>query len=290
MNAGALKQASLDTATADTQLNTAEYAALRALIKSTTGIQLAEDRQQMIRRRLSSRLKELQLTTFTQYLDILQSGDAIELELFANAVTTNLTAFFREDHHFQFLSDTLLPQLVEMARNHHRKIRIWSAGCSTGEEAYSIAMSINEMNPLPSDLDIKILASDLDSGAVAHAAAGIYTCDRLAKMSAQRRKRWFTRGTGVNKGHVRIDPHLQQQVTFRHLNLLQPWPMKNQFDVIFCRNTIIYFDKTTQKELVGRFTNALSQGGHLILGHSESLMYATDKLSLLGKTIYKRVS
>ncbi|HHQ14253.1 MAG TPA: chemotaxis protein CheR [Chromatiales bacterium] len=269
-------------------LDDKEYQELRELILEITGIQLADNKQAMMRRRLSRRLQELGLDNFSEYCEFLRSGNPDEREQFANAVTTNLTAFFRENHHFEYLASSLLPELIEEAHRTGKKIRIWSAGCSTGEEPYSIAMLINELCPAPRSVDIKILATDLDSSALAHCKAGVYSLDRVEKIPAERLRRWFSRGTGRNEGLVRIRPELRELISFRRLNLMSGWPMKGPFDVIFCRNVIIYFDKATQKRLIERYADILRPGGHLFIGHSESLLNMTERFTLLGKTIYKK--
>ena len=265
-----------------------EYQQLRELIFEITGIQLADNKQAMMRRRLSMRLQELGLSSFSEYCELLRSGDPAEREQFANAVTTNLTAFFRENHHFEYLENSLLPELFEQAHRTGNKVRIWSAGCSTGEEPYSIAMLIGELCPSPRSIDVRILATDLDSNALAHCKAGIYSLDRVEKIPAERLRRWFSRGTGSNDGFVRVKPELTELISFKRLNLMSSWPMKGLFDVIFCRNVIIYFDKATQKQLVERYADILSPDGHLFLGHSESLMNMTERFTLLGKTIYRK--
>ncbi len=270
------------------RLGDSEYRQLRELILEITGIQLADNKQAMMRRRLSRRLQELGLDSFSEYCELLRSGDPAEREQFANAVTTNLTAFFRENHHFEYLANSLLPQLFEEAHRTGKKIRIWSAGCSTGEEPYSIAMLINELCPAPRSVDIRILATDLDSNALAHCKAGVYSLDRVEKIPAERLRRWFSRGKGRNEGLVRVKPELRELISFQRLNLMSAWPMKGPFDIIFCRNVIIYFDKPTQKQLIERYADILDCGGHLFVGHSESLMNMTERFTLLGKTIYRK--
>ena len=267
-----------------------EYIEIRRLLRQTAGINLTDNKQSMVIRRLSGRLKVLELSSFSEYCEILRSGDRTELELFGNAMTTNLTAFFRENHHFELLRKTLLPKLVEQSGNRDKTIHFWSAGCSTGEEAYSLAMQINESFPRPRSVDFKILATDIDSAALSHSEKGIYTKQRFERMPEARLRRWFERGTGGNRGYFRIKPELMRDLVFKQLNLFQDWPMKNKFDVIFCRNVIIYFDKPTQKRLVERFANQLNADGYLFLGHSESLTNMTDKFSLLGQSVYRKVS
>jgi len=267
-----------------------EYKEIRRLLRKTAGISLADNKQSMVLRRLSGRLKTLELSGFGAYCEILRSGDQTELELFSNAMTTNLTAFFRESHHFELLRKTLLPKLVEQSGNRDNTIRLWSAGCSTGEEPYSLAMQINESFPQPRSVGFEILATDIDSAALSHSETGVYSKQRIEKMPEARLRRWFERGTGGNSGYFRVKLDLRRDVVFKRLNLQQDWPMKIKFDVIFCRNVIIYFDKSTQKRLVERFANQLNPGGHLFLGHSESLMNMTNQFTLLGQSVYRKVS
>jgi len=277
-------------ATTDYSFSNEEYDELVRLIKEKTGIHMSCDKHSLLQRRLAGRLQALGVASFGEYCVAVRASGSTELEHFINAVTTNLTAFFRESHHFEYLAGELLPQLVAAARRSDKKIRLWCAGCSTGEEPYSIAMLVNEMSPQAHDVDIKILATDLDSSVVAHCMAGVYAQETVAKIPAERLQRWFSRGKGKNQGYVRISPQLQEMIAFRQFNLLQTWPMSDAFDVIFCRNVIIYFDKATQSALVGRFAEILNPDGYLFLGHSESLLDLTDSFSLLGKSIYQKES
>jgi len=271
-------------------ISDSEYQEVRRLLRETAGISLADNKQSMIKRRLSGRLKAREVSSFSEYCDILRSGDRAELEQFANAMTTNLTAFFREAHHFDLLRDTILPRLVAKPDRQGKPIRFWSAGCSTGEEPYSLAMQINETCPQPRSADVIILATDIDSAALSRCEAGIYPAERFAKMPDARLRRWFERGKGSNSGYFRAKAELRKNLHFKQLNLMQDWPMRNKFHVIFCRNVIIYFDKKTQLMLVERFAKSLHPGGYLFLGHSESLTNTTDHFSLLGKSVYQKVS
>ena len=268
-------------------LSTHEYDQLLVLVKEKTGIHLGPDKHTMIRRRLSVRLRERGIKSYADYCDLIRSGDKDELEHFSNAVTTNLTAFFREAHHFDLLAKDILPRLVSCARNTGNKIRIWCAGCSTGEEPYSVAILIQELAVSTEGLDIKVLGTDIDTTALDQCRRGIYAEERVAAMSEERLKRWFSRGKGANEGFVKVSQALKELVAFRPLNLMHSWPMSGAFDLILCRNVIIYFDKKTQETLADRFANVLKPGGHLFLGHSESLLNVTDRFSLLGQSVYE---
>ncbi|KKM97282.1 hypothetical protein LCGC14_1169600, partial [marine sediment metagenome] len=202
-------------------------------------------------------------------------------------ITTNLTAFFREKHHFEFLKNTVIPQLVKLKGN-KKHLRIWSAGCSTGEEPYSIAIALKEALPDFDDWDVKILATDLDANVVAHGKAGIYRSDRIDGLDEKRIKRWFRRGTGNNAELVKISPELQKMITFKRLNLLQEWPMSRPFDLMFCRNVVIYFDKNTQRILFDRYADILADDAYLFIGHSETLFKVSTRFDSLGQTIYQK--
>jgi len=271
----------------DYEFTDRHFEALRGLVGEHTGIAMSEAKRELIYSRLARRLRQLGLHSFDEYCHLLKQGDEAELSNFVNAVTTNLTAFFRESHHFDYLRDTVLPALLK--RNHpSRRIRIWSAGCSTGEEPYSIAMTVREGIPRFDGWDIKILASDIDSNVLAQARSGVYPEDRLRGVPQEQFRRWFRKGKGENTGLIRIAPELQALITFAQLNLMQPWPMRGTFDVIFCRNVVIYFDKPTQRTLFERFSNILNPEGYLVIGHSESLFNLSDRFQSLGKTIYQR--
>lgn len=257
---------------------------IRNLVRQRTGIVLSDIKRDMVYGRLVRRLRKLALSTFTQYCELLNNGDEQELIQFTNAITTNLTSFFREPHHFQFLTDTLLPELLR--NSHGRRLRIWSAGCSSGEEPYSIAMAVREVIPQDNGWDVRILATDLDSNMIETAKLGIYPKERIDGVSVSRLKKWFRRGKGNQAGLVKISHELKELITFKQLNLMHDWPMRGPFDVIFCRNVVIYFSKDTQKVLFNRFADLLGDSGHLFVGHSESLYAVSDRFKLLGKTIY----
>jgi len=259
---------------------------LRTLSNQHSGILVPDDKFDMFYSRLSKRVRLLGFSQFKQYCQYLKNHQDEEFTEFINAVTTNLTSFFRENHHFEFLSQSLLPELLK--RNlPQRQIRIWSAGCSTGEEPYSLAMTL--MENVPHDWDIKILATDLDTNVLAAAAEGIYPLDRVESISEQRLKLWFQKGTGAQNNRVRVKAPLRNLIHFRQLNLMQEWPMRGFFDAIFCRNVLIYFDRQTKERLANRYAGLLREGGHLFIGHSESLHQLDTPFNLLGNTIYKKV-
>lgn len=269
-------------------LSDAEFNEIRAVIKQMTGINMGDTKRQLIYRRVSNRLKALNMTSFREYLTFLKSGDATEVELFSNAVTTNLTSFFREEHHFDYLAAHILPQLAAKKAAACKRLRIWSAGCSTGEEPYSIAITLHEAIPDLSSWDAKLLCTDLDSDVLSKCRAGVYPLANVEKLAASRLKRWFHKGSDDKGPVVKVKPELQQLTTFKQLNLMGHWPMHGPFDVIFCRNVIIYFDKPTQRVLINRYADMLDEGGYLILGHSESLHNVSERFTLIGKTVYRK--
>ncbi|MBN4082271.1 protein-glutamate O-methyltransferase [Mariprofundus ferrooxydans] len=253
------------------------------LVDEHTGIQLAEGKEDMLYGRLSRRIRKVGLDSFKAYIELLKGAENTEeFGEFINAVTTNLTSFFRERHHFDYLKNTLLPALIKKNRT-SRRIRIWSAGSSTGEEPYSIAMTVAET--MPPGWDVKILATDLDTDVLAHGERGIYDDSRIEDLDKSVVKRWFVKSS-KQSGKVRVKPELQALIYFRQLNLLQDWPMKGSIDIIFCRNVIIYFDMPTKQKLVDRYADMLPDGGHLFLGHSEAMNNMSNRFSLCGKSIY----
>ncbi len=264
-----------------------DFDKVRNLVKNHTGISLSNAKKDMVYSRLSRRLRNLGIDKFSDYCNLVEGGDDSELIKFTNAITTNLTSFFREEHHFQYLSKTLIPDIMK-TNIRDKRIRIWSAGCSTGEEPYSLAIAIKETISVNDTWDIKILATDLDSDVLNTASRGVYSSERIDGLSSNRKKRWFLNGKGDNTGTVRVRPELQELITFKQLNLLREWPTKGPFDFIFCRNVVIYFDKETQKVLFDRYANVLKNNAHLFIGHSESLFKVSDRFKLLGQTIYTK--
>lgn len=279
----------LDSSANHFELTDREFKQFRDLIYEITAINMGESKRQLIYRRLVGRLKDLRMQTFSEYLERLKSGDEAEMELFTNSITTNLTSFFREQHHFDYLSETILPEVLRCKRRTQKKLRIWSAGCSTGEEPYSIAITLRDSIPDICSWDAKLLCTDIDSDVLNKARSGVYPEERIEKVSAEIKKRWFQHSEQDGQAVVRVNRRLQEIITFKQLNLMHEWPMKGPFDVIFCRNVVIYFDKKTQRGLIDRYANLLDEGGYLILGHSESLHEVTDRFELIGKTIYKKI-
>ena len=266
-----------------------DFQNIRKLVKKDTGINLSEAKRDMVYARLARRLRELDMQRFSDYLAFIQTDDAAdELIQFTNAITTNLTSFFREEHHFDYLAETALPEVIK--RNQaKKKIRIWCCAASTGEEPYSIAMVVKELTPMLRGWDVKILATDLDTNVLATAKNGIYPENRVQGISGQRQRRFFLRGSGVHQGKVSVRDELKELITFKKLNLMDKWPLRGPIDIIFCRNVVIYFTKDTQKVLLDRFAGLVAPDAYLFMGHSESLNTVTDRFELIGKTAYRFV-
>ena len=276
------------TRTREFEFTMKDFNFLRGFSNSKTGIVVADDKFDMFYSRLARRVRILKLKNFAEYCDYVKKhGDKGENTELVNAVTTNLTSFFREKHHFDFLRDTAIPDRMTLNRA-SKKIDIWSAGCSTGEEPYSIAMTLNEMKSQLIGWDAHISATDIDSNVVATASTGVYAMDRVKDLPQSQLKKWFKKGTGGQAGKVRVSPDLQKDIEFGLLNLMQNWKKESQ-DIIFCRNVIIYFDKETKHKLVNRFADTLKPGGYLFIGHSETLQHLGDRLELIGNTVYRKV-
>jgi chemotaxis protein methyltransferase CheR len=263
-----------------------DFKRVRTLVYDFAGIDLSESKRNLVYNRLAKRIRFLGLDNFKQYLDYVEAQGEEEFVTLINSITTNLTFFFRENHHFVYLADTVIPYLLQKNAA-SRKIRIWSAGCSTGEEPYSIAVVLKES--VPAGWDVKVIATDLDTNVLNTGRAGVYDIERLKGVEQSRVKRWFMKGTGANEGKVRVKPELQDMIKFGQVNLMQDWPVKGPIDVIFCRNVVIYFDKPTQTRLFNRYADILANDGHLFIGHSESLNKVTDRFKLLGQTIYQKL-
>lgn len=257
-----------------------DFQRVRKLIYGHAGISLSEAKRDMVYSRVARRLRAIGVQSFDDYLDQLESSDdAAEWEAFTNALTTNLTSFFRESHHF--------PILAEHLQKVKKPITIWCSAASTGEEPYTIAMTaceaFNTLKP-----PVEIIATDIDTNVLSVAERGVYPLDRVDKLSEQRLKKFFLRGTGEREGMVKVRKELQSLITFRQLNLLaSEWPLKGPFDVIFCRNVMIYFDKPTQATILNRFAPLMKPDAILFGGHSENFLYSTKAFSLRGKTVYE---
>jgi chemotaxis protein methyltransferase CheR len=265
-----------------------EFRFIAELVGKKTGIQLNDSKRELVYGRLARRLRQLGMVTFAEYCDLLRRDEGEEMLNLVNAITTNLTSFFRERHHFDYLGTRLVPELLK-ANAATRRIRIWSAGCSTGAEPYSIAITLREALANARGWEASILASDIDTNVLQTAADGVYAEKEVEGLPPAQLRRWFLRGKGANSGRVRAKDELRDMIDFRQVNLIESsWPVQGPFDAIFCRNVVIYFDKPTQKMLFERYADLLVPQGRLFIGHSESLFKVTDRFALLGQTIYRR--
>ena len=270
-------------------ISDAEFRQLREFIHAHTGIALSEHKKALVCSRLSKRLRHHGLPRYSDYYVLLVENDPEGMELMAmiNAITTNKTDFFREPHHFRFLAEQVFPAYKQ---NPHRErpLRMWSAAASTGEEAYSLAMTAREAMPSFNEQDIRILATDIDTDVLSRAASGIYTHTQASQIPEALLRRYFLKGQGTHEGEVMAKPLLKSLVHFHWLNLLEdPWPMQEKFDVIFCRNVLIYFDKPTQQKLFQRLAGVLRKDGYLMLGHSEAMHGWDNIFKPVGYSIYQ---
>mgnify|MGYP006188035519 FL=1 len=258
-----------------------DFARVRALILKIAGISLAPSKQSMVYSRLARRLRACNQSRFSSYLDALESNSSNpEWEHFTNSLTTNLTSFYRESHHF----DLLKRQLQSLSRN--ARIELWCSAASTGEEPYTMAITameaFNSMNP-----PVRILATDIDTKVLDHARKGVYRMDQVEKIPDDILRKYFLKGKGESEGLIRVRPEVQALLTFRKLNLMDNvWSLRPGFDAIFCRNVMIYFEKDVQLQILKRFAPLMNPNGLLYAGHSENFAMARDYFTLRGKTVY----
>ena len=262
-----------------------DFERVRTMIYKQAGISLSPVKQDMVYSRLARRLRAKGMTRFVDYLDELErANDPAEREAFVNALTTNLTSFFREAHHFEILADFLR----KISSSGRKPIKIWCSAASTGEEPYSLAITACEafgtMTP-----PVQILASDLDTNVLMHGQKGVYTEDRIERLDRERVQKFFLRGTGSQEGFVRVRPELQKLLSFRQVNLLDAsYGLQGPFDAIFCRNVMIYFDKPTQYSILEKFVPLLRDDGLLFAGHSENFIHAAKLFRSMGRTVYEK--
>lgn len=274
-------------------LSSKDFSRLSSFIYRELGIKMPASKTTMLNGRLNKRLRALELSSFTDYCDFLFSDKGKEAEMvhLINAVTTNKTDFFREPGHFDFLVETALPVVEQLHRfEARRKLKIWSAGCSTGEEPYTLAMVLAEVQESRPDFHYEILATDISSRVLDVARRAVYPMDRIAPVSNLHRKKYLLRGKDPKNPQVRIVPELRKKVRFGRLNFMDAdFNLPEMVDIIFCRNVIIYFDKETQERLMHKFCRYLNQGGYLFLGHSESLHGYQTPLTQVAPTVYRKL-
>lgn len=261
------------------ELSDKDFETITQIVHKKLGIVLGEHKKSMVYRRLSKRITELGMSSFGEYIKFLATNDN-EFSTLANAITTNLTSFFRENHHFEHLKGYISEHIKRK-----RSLRIWSAGCSNGPEPYSIAMVLDSVLGSNSHYDAKILATDIDTNMLAEGARGVYQAEWGEKIPSEYRKYIHFKDKDCE-----VDESLKKYISFKKLNLLEDWPLSKEVDLIFCRNVVIYFDKPTQKVIFEKFANLLVDEGYLYIGHSENIMNVSDRFKSCGKTIYRKVS
>ncbi|WP_371324710.1 CheR family methyltransferase [Dechloromonas sp. ZY10] len=278
-----MENSKLTSSAREFSFSNSDFERVRKLIYQHAGISLSPVKQDMVYSRLARRLRATGAKSFAEYLDALERAGGDEWERFVNSLTTNLTSFFREAHHFPILADHLKKQ------GNRSGLKIWCSAASTGEEPYSIAMTVVEALGGAAS-GVTIVASDLDTNVLEVAKKGVYSFDRVARLSPDRLKRFFLKGTGAQDGLVAVRPELRQMVDFRRINLLDSaYSVPNGLDVIFCRNVMIYFDKPTQYKILKKFHPLMNGDSLLFAGHSESFLHAADLFKSLGKTVYAPV-
>ncbi len=262
----------------------ADFERVRKLIYQHAGISLSPVKQDMVYSRLARRLRATGMQSFAEYLDALERNGGDEWERFVNSLTTNLTSFFREPHHFPIFAEHL------RKLGNKRPIRVWCSASSTGEEPYSIAITVAETFGSNAS-HVSIMASDLDTNVLATAQKGIYPIERVEKLSPERLQKFFLRGTGSQEGYVSVRPEIRRMIEFQRINLLDSaYSIRGPLDIIFCRNVMIYFDKPTQYKILSRFAPMMQSDGLMFAGHSESFLHAADLFKSLGKTVYALAS
>ena len=274
-----------------TDLSDQDFRRLSSLVYKKCGINLHEGKKALVRARLGKRLRETGFKDFKAYYKfVTQEDGGRELVRMLDAISTNLTKFFREERHFDFLKQVVIPTYV---RNKNRaglqRLRFWSAGCSSGEEPYSLAIWLLECLGKSPHTDVKILATDISTKVLAQANRGIYQAARLEKIETAVVRKYFQRGYNRQEGCFRIKPTLRKMVEFKRFNLMHPFPFKEAFDLILCRNVMIYFDKRTQQALADKFYDSLRDGGYLFIGHSETLTGISHRFGYVQPSIYQRL-
>ncbi len=272
------------------ELTERQFTEISEFVKSVCGIDLGDGKKQLVKARLTKRLRKLNLGSFAKYIDYVKNDDdRTELTHMIDAISTNMTSFFRENDHFAHLARVILPMVLQNADRTGRRLRVWSAGCSSGEEAYSIAITVNENIPDLRSWDAKILATDISTRILDRAADGVYDTEQIKTVSPGARTKYFKCIETKPERMYRVTAALRGMIHFARLNLMNRWPMQGSFDAIFCRNVMIYFDKVTQDRLINRFYDLLTPGGTLFIGHSESLAGVEHRFSYVQPTVYQKL-
>src|SRR5712692_4807875 len=288
-DATALRGAAVAAPLREFEFSEADFRSLAKIAREQTGIALSDAKRDLVYGRLSRRLRALGLSSFRQYRDYLEGDDGErEIERFINSISTNHTKFFREQHHFAHFAPNVAGAFVHATNGASGgRLRIWSAGCSTGEEPYTIALVLRREIADMTRHDVKILATDIDTDVLAKASWGEFSAEALDNIPDPF-CRYLQQTDGSNGAAIKVAQDVRSLITFRALNLVETWPVKGPFDAIFCRNVMIYFDAPTKSKLIERFIRLIKPGGFLYIGHSESLLGSHPGLQLMGRTIYRR--
>lgn len=269
-------------------LSARDFNNFRTLVYEKCGINLGEGKRDLVRARLSKRLRKLGMDSFRDYYKmVVEDSSGEELVCLMDAISTNLTSFFREKKHFDFMTDKILPEYIAV-NGSKSEFRVWSAGCSSGEEPYSISISLDDYANRIGAFRYKILATDISTKVLDKAASGVYDMERVRGLSPVMRNKYFLKGQRSMDGLVKVKPLAMKPITFKRFNLMDSFPFRNHFDLIFCRNVMIYFDKKTQESLVNKFYSSLKPGGFFFIGHSESLMGISHGFQYAQPTIYQK--
>jgi chemotaxis protein methyltransferase CheR len=268
--------------------DTAQFEKLRQLAKQFAGIEIDESKIDMVYSRMIRIIRSGNLTDFSGYISSLQQGNPETRKEFINAITTNLTSFFREKHHFDLLVNTALPDVMQQKRA-DKTIKVWSAGCSTGEEPYTIAFTLSQFFSTKPGWNYEIYASDIDSNVLNKARSGVYNLSSIEAIPSSEIARCFYKGTGGNAGLCKVKPEFKEKINFFECNLIEPIELNAVFDIIFCRNVLIYFDSANQTQILDKLMSHLVPNGYIFTGHSESFMYHYKKTKLISKTMYRKI-
>ena len=279
--------------TSNSELNDKDFELFRKLIFKHSGISLNTTKKNLVRSRLGKRLRTCGISTFRDYYKHVtcdSNGSREELVLMIDAIATNKTSFFREKNHFEFLKKTVIPELLEKKRGSDLRIRVWSAACSSGQEPYTLSMTLSDAIQNLNSFNVKILATDISTKVLKTASAGVYDKEDVEDIPIPLLKTYFQQGKRGMEEYFTVKKSLREMVAFRRLNLMIPqYPFKGLFDFIFCRNVMIYFEKATQEDLIGKFYRYLQSGGYLFLGHAESLAGVKSRFSYIQPSVYRKV-
>lgn len=271
------------------ELTDTEFEKISRLVYDQCGINLSDGKKELVKARLGKRIRLGQFKSFRDYYQyVIKDPSGQELVHLLDSISTNFTFFFREQKHFDYLRSEFLPELMKRKRNNGSKLRFWSAGCSSGEEPYSIAITLLEAISNPLVWDIVILGTDISTKALKTAATGVYHKERVQPLSQALVRKYFLRGERAYQDYVKVKDHVRQYIQFKRLNLMEPFHLNETFDCIFCRNVMIYFDKKTQANLIHHFYERLGEGGVLLIGHSESLTGIPHPFNYVRPSIYKK--